>query len=91
MVKQLAVQSAYTQHGSAINLTLASDSSHLLTASTQQALHESLEKYFAMTIELEIQPGSPVNTPMMLQRQINAIRKAHVEAIFANDPNLQAS
>jgi DNA polymerase-3 subunit gamma/tau len=90
LVKQLAVQSAYSHQGSAVTLTLDEEYSHLLSDSSQQALHESLEKHFAMSIELVVEPGSPVNTPMLLQRRINEIRKAHVEAIFANDPNLQA-
>lgn len=90
LVKQLAIQAMFSQNGSAVTLTIGPDSLHLVNDSTIQSLQDSLAQHFAMTIEVTVEQGLPEQTPLLIQRRINAIRTAHAQTLFANDPNMQA-
>ena len=80
----------FSQNGSAVTLTIGPDSLHLVNDSTIQSLQDSLAQHFAMTIEVTVEQGLPEQTPLLIQRRINAIRTAHAQTLFANDPNMQA-
>ena len=87
--KQLALHSAFQRNASTVTLLLDEQKSHLQSDAAIEVVRTALSNHFAEPMNVNVICGQPAHTPFSLQMQINQIRKAHAEAIFNSDPELQ--
>ena len=87
--KQLALHSAFQRNANTVTLLLDEQKSHLQSDAAIDVVRTALANHFAEPMSLNVICGQPAHTPFSLQMQINQIRKAHAEAIFNSDPELQ--
>ena len=87
--KQLALHSAFQRNAKTVTLLLDEQKSHLQSDAAIEVVCTALSNHFGEPINVNVTCGQPAHTPFSLQMQINQIRKAHAEAIFNSDPELQ--
>ena len=87
--KQLALHSAFQRNAKIVTLLLDEQKSHLQSDAAIEVVCTALSNHFGEPINVNVTCGQPAQTPFSLQMQINQIRKAHAEAIFNSDPELQ--
>jgi DNA polymerase-3 subunit gamma/tau len=87
--KQLAIHSAFQRNANTVTLLLDEQKGHLQSDAAIDVVCTALSNHFGEPINVNVTCGQPTHTPFSLQMQINQIRKAHAEAIFNSDPELQ--
>ena len=87
--KQLAIHSAFQRNANTVTLLLDEQKGHLQSVAAIDVVCTALSNHFGEPINVNVTCGQPTHTPFSLQMQINQIRKAHAEAIFNSDPELQ--